>query len=342
MATDSVTDETVFRCFRIHDSEGRVAGRVETCSVRELPAAEVLVEAVYSDINYKDALAATGKGKIIRDFPLIGGIDVSGVVAKTSDQRFKVGESVVVTGCGLGERHDGGFSEYVSVPGEWVIPLPEDLTLKESMIVGTAGFTAAQAIDRMELNGQTPAAGPILVTGATGGVGSFAVSMLRQRGYRVIAFTGKRSSEPYLRGLGATEVLFRDEVEFGQRPLEKARFAGAIDSLGGEVLSWLTRVVEPCGNIASIGLAMGVQLETTVMPFILRGINLLGIDSVNVPRDVRLRIWNRIATDLRPPNLDQIVAREVTLDELHDTFGSYIDGTVVGRTLVEIRQQVDR
>lgn len=331
-----VDDETSFRCFRIRNDDGTIGGSVETATIGSLPRGDVLIRAAYSNVNYKDALAATGTGKIIRDFPLIGGIDVSGNIQTSDDSRFTDGDAVVVTGCGMGERHDGGFAEFVRVPGDWVVPLPDGLSLEDAMSVGTAGFTAAMAIDRMELNGQQPEAGSILVTGATGGVGSFAINMLHRRGYSVTALTGKRDSESYLRELGASEVLFRDELEMGQRPLEGAKFAGAIDSLGGDVLSWITRIVGPSGNIAAIGLARGVELNTTVMPFILRGVNLLGIDSVNVAKEKRQAIWNRIATDLRPDHQGNIVTRRVTLDELGGVFEAFIDGENVGRTVVVI------
>ncbi|MDA1015563.1 MAG: oxidoreductase [Planctomycetota bacterium] len=331
-----ITDNSSFRCFRIHNNDGEIRGRLETSRIAALPAGDVLIRAAYSDVNYKDALAATGTGKIIRDFPLIGGIDVSGRVVRSTDSRFKLGDPVVVTGCGMGENHDGGFSEFVRVPGDWVVPLPKQLNLEEAMAIGTAGFTAAMAIDRMELNGQDPSNGRILVTGSTGGVGSIAINMLHHRGYEVTALTGKRASEEYLRELGANEILFRDELEMGQRHLEGAKFAGAIDSLGGDVLAWVTRVIGPSGNIAVIGLARGVELHTTVMPFILRGVNLLGINSVNVTQERRQRIWNRIATDLRPTHLDRHVTRRVTLEELSNVFASFIDGKVVGRTVVTI------
>ncbi|QDS93989.1 Putative quinone oxidoreductase YhfP [Roseimaritima multifibrata] len=334
--SQTLDDNTTFQCYRIQSHDGEVSGSVETCTIGSLPEGEVLIRAAFSDVNYKDALAATGHGKIIRDFPLIGGIDVSGRVESSTDNRFKPGDAVVVTGCGLGERHDGGFSEFVRVPADWVVPLSDALSLQQAMAVGTAGFTAALAIDRMELCGQTPDGGSVLVTGATGGVGSFAINMLKGRGYEVTALTGKPSSADYLRELGASEVLIRGDLEMGTRPLERAKFAGAIDSLGGDVLSWITRVIQPSGNIASIGLAGGSALNTTVMPFILRGINLLGIDSVNVPQRARREVWKRIATDLRPSHFDKIVTRQVTLGELNDVFKSFIDGQVTGRTIVKI------
>ncbi len=326
-----------FCCFRIDQRDGNVAGAVETIRTGDLSAGNVLIRGTFSGINYKDALAATGAGKIIRDFPLIGGIDVAGYVEHSADDRLKTGDPVVVTGCGLGERHDGGFSQYVRVPSDWVVRLPDGLSPESAMTIGTAGFTAALAIERMELNGQTPDAGPILVTGATGGVGSFAIKLLSARGYRVTALTGKRDAEDYLRELGASDVLLRDGLEIGTRPLEKAQFAGAIDGLGGDVLSWLTRIVQPAGNIASIGLAQGPELSTTVMPFIIRGISLLGIDSVNVPHATRKKVWGHLAADVSPSGLAKMVTRRVTLDELPSAFGAFLNGTVTGRTLVDLQ-----
>ena len=324
-------DQT-FQCFRVHaDSAG-----VETRKISDLPPGDVLIRAAYSSVNYKDALAGTGAGKIIRDFPLIAGIDVAGTVAHSTDPRFQTGEAVVVTGCGLGERHDGGFSQYVRVPGNWVVTLPENLSPQDAMKFGTAGFTAALAIDRMERNRQTPDDGTICVTGATGGVGSFAIRLLTVRGYDATAITGKRDAEDYLRQLGATHVLFRDELELGTRPLEKAQFAGAIDNIGGEFLGWLTRVTATGGNVTAIGLAGGSELNMTVMPFILRGVNLLGINSVNVAQAERQTIWNRLAAELQSIGLDKMIVKRVTLDALPQVFDSMLQGNITGRTIVEL------
>ncbi|MCP5150011.1 MAG: oxidoreductase [Ectothiorhodospiraceae bacterium] len=325
-----------FRAFRVHESDGAVDARLERISLDDLNPGEVVIRAVWSDVNYKDALAATGKGKIMRRFPMVGGIDVAGYVHASDDPAFSPGDPVVVTGCGLSEEHDGGFAEYVRVPADFLVPLPAGLDLRESMALGTAGFTAALAIDRMEHNGQTPAAGPVLVNGATGGVGSFAIDMLAGLGYQVVAFTGKRTADDYLRGLGATEIRYRSEEKLGTRPLERALWAGAVDNVGGDELGWLTRTTMPFGNIASVGLAGGIKLETTVMPFILRGVNLLGINSVLVPRALRMRAWERLGGDLKPRHLDRIVTRTVDLDGLPGVFDAFIAGEVTGRTLVRI------
>lgn len=325
-----------FKAYRIHEIDKKIVARFEQLELDDLAEGDVVIRVLYSDINYKDALAATGAGKILRKYPLVGGIDLAGVVESSADPRCKPGDHVLVTGCGLSEVHDGGYAEYARVKGEWVIPMPDGLGAFRAMALGTAGFTAALAIHRMEHNGQTPAKGPIVVTGATGGVGSIAIDMLASRGYEVVAVTGKAESADYLRGLGATQVLLRKEIDFGKRPLEAACFGGAIDNVGGETLTWLTRTVDTWGNIASIGLAGGAELHTTVMPFILRGINLLGINSSATLRPMRLVVWNRIATDLKPRHLDQIVTQTIDFDALPAAFQSYMDGTVTGRTVVKI------
>ena len=325
-----------FLAYRVHNEDGKIEGRIERLTLDDLSEGEVVVRSAWSGINYKDALAATGKGRIMRRFPMVGGIDVAGAVHASGDARYAEGDPVVITGFGLSEEHDGGYSEYVRAPGDWLIPLPGGLSLRDTMALGTAGFTAALAVDRMEINGQCPDRGPVLVNGATGGVGSFAVDMLSGLGYEVTAFTGKRDRDDYLRDLGAREILYRDEAEMGTRPLEKARWAGAVDNVGGEQLAWLTRTMRPGGNIASIGLAGGFKLETTVMPFILRGVNLLGINSVYVARDLRERVWERLASDLKPRRLDRIVTSEVALADLPSAFGGYLEGVITGRALVRI------
>jgi NADPH2:quinone reductase len=295
-----------------------------------------VIRVSHSDINYKDALAATGAGKILRRYPLVGGIDLAGVVEASSDARYRAGAAVLVTGCGLSETHDGGYAQFARVPGDWVIPMPEGLDAFTAMALGTAGFTAALAIHRMEQNGQSPSGGPIAVTGASGGVGSIAVDMLAARGYRVVAVSGKAAAAGYLKELGAAEVLTRQDLELGSRPLENARFAGAVDNVGGEVLAWLTRTVDFWGNIASIGMAGSAELKTTVMPFILRGVSLLGINSSATRREMRLAVWKRIATDLRPRHLERIVTRTIAFDELPGAFAAYLEGAVTGRTVVRI------
>ncbi len=325
-----------FKAFRIHSDGGRIAARFERLTLADLSPGEVVIRVSHSGINYKDALAATGAGKILRRYPLVGGIDLAGVVETSGDVRYRAGDPVLVTGCGLSETHDGGYAQYARVPGDWVIPIPEGLDAPAAMAIGTAGFTAALAIHRMEQNGQSPGGGPVAVTGATGGVGSVAIDMLAGRGYKVIAVSGKAAAAEYLKTLGAAEVLARQDLELGTRPLETVRFAGAIDNVGGEVLAGLTRTVDFWGNIASIGLTGGAELKTTVMPFILRGVALLGINSSATRREWRLTVWQRIATDLKPKHLARIAARTIGFAELPGAFPAYLEGRVTGRTVVRI------
>ncbi|MBX5460220.1 MAG: oxidoreductase [Steroidobacteraceae bacterium] len=325
-----------FKAFRIHDDNGQIAGRFEDLTLDDLAAGDVVVRVTYSGINYKDALAATGAGKILRKYPLVGGIDLAGIVESSADARYRAGDHVLVTGCELSETHDGGYAQYARVKGDWVIPLPAGLDDRSAMAIGTAGFTAALAIHRMEENGQRPANGPVVVTGATGGVGSFAIDMLAARGYEVVAVSGKPGAVDYLKTLGAAHVLMRQSIDYGTRPLEKAQFAGAIDNVGGDMLAWLTRTVGYGGSIASVGLAGGATLNTTVMPFILRAVNLLGINSSATPRALRLLVWQRIATDLAPAHLDAIAAREIPFDALPGAFAPYLKGEITGRTIVRI------
>jgi NADPH2:quinone reductase len=295
-----------------------------------------VVKVRYSTINYKDALAATGAGKILRRYPLVGGIDLAGEVVSSSDPQFQPGQKVLVTGSELSETRDGGYAEYARLNSDSVVPIPIGLDEFQAMAIGTAGYTAALAIHRMEQNGQQPENGEIVVTGATGGVGSMAIDMLAARGYRVVAVTGKPSSTDYLQQLGASRVLLRDQIDTGSRPLEEAQFAGAIDNVGGELLTWLTRTVKFFGNIASIGLAASPELKTTVMPFILRGVSLLGINSVYTSRQLRLQVWQRIASDLKPRHLDKIVTRTIDFEQLPAAFDAYLQAGVTGRTVVRI------
>lgn len=325
-----------FKAYRIHSDEGNIRAGFEQVSLDDLSEGEVVIRSAYSDVNYKDALAATGKGKILRKYPLVGGIDVSGVVEESSSNRFRPGDKAVVCGCDLSESRDGGYAEYVRVPADCAVKLPDTLSLFEAMAIGTAGFTAALAVDRMEQNDQNPEHGPIVVTGATGGVGSIAIDILSGCGYEVVALTGKTESEDYLKSLGASQVLLRQDVDLGKRPMERAEWGGAIDNLGGEVLTWLTRTTKPFGNIASIGLAAGWELNTTVMPFILRGVSLLGINSVLCDPSVRQMGWERLGSDLKPRHLDTIVTRTVAFDDLPGVFDDFVDGKNIGRTVVEI------
>ena len=327
---------TPFRAFRIHEEKGRIAARFEQVTLDDLAPGEVVIKVSYSSINYKDALAATGAGRILRKYPLVGGIDLAGEVVSSSDSRYQAGDKVLVTGCLLSELHDGGYAAYARVKADWVIPIPEGLDEFRVMALGTAGFTAALAIHRMEHNGQRPGKGPIVVTGATGGVGSIAIDMLNGRGYEAVAVSGKPERDEYLRKLGASQILRRQELDLGSRPLEAVRWAGAIDNVGGEVLTWLTRTVDFWGNIASIGLAGSAELKTTVMPFILRGVSLIGINSSATPRELRLKVWERVANDLKPAHLDLIVTRTIDFDDLPAAFGDYLNGQVTGRTVVRI------
>ncbi|UXI70395.1 YhdH/YhfP family quinone oxidoreductase [Tahibacter amnicola] len=325
-----------FRAFRIrNDAKGYRAG-IEHIAVDDLSPGEVVIKVAHSSVNYKDALAGTGKGKILRQFPLNGGIDVAGYVVASTDARYREGDAVLCTGCGLSENRDGGYAEYARLEAEWVIPLPPGLTLRESMILGTAGFTAALSLYRMEQNDQRPDMGPVVVTGATGGVGSLAIDILTRAGYEAHAITGKVEHFDYLIELGARQCIARQELFWGQRPLETSRWAGAIDNVGSEMLAGLTRVIHPYGNIASCGLAGGHDLATTVMPFIIRGVSLLGIASAGTARPIREKVWERLATDWKPAHLDRICTRETTLDELHDVFGTMLEGGSLGRTLVNV------
>ena len=325
-----------FRAFRIDERDKRIVAGFESMSVDQLTAGDVVIRVRYSSINNKDALAATGTGRIVRKYPLNGGIDLSGEIASSTDSRYEPGQQVLVTGCGLSESVDGGYAEYARVSGDSVIRLPDGIDLMQAMALGTAGFTAALAIHRMEHNGQTPAKGPIVVTGASGGVGSIAVDLLAGRGYEVVAVSGKPEADEYLKSLGASRILRRQDIDLGSRPMEAVLWGGAIDNVGGELLTWLTRTVDFFGNIASIGLAGSPKLETTVLPFILRGVNLLGVTSSSTLRDVRLDVWRRLASDLRPRHFDRFVTRTIGFDELPGAFGDYMKGRVLGRTVVKI------
>jgi len=325
-----------FRALRVHAAGKGVESRLENISLDDLSDGEVVIRCAWSCVNYKDALAVTGAGKIMRSFPLVAGIDVAGTVVASSAADFKEGDEVVVTSAGLGETRDGGYAEYARLPASSAIPLAAGFTMRDAMALGTAGFTAALAVHRMEQNGQHPDNGPIAVSGATGGVGSVAIDLLAGRGYEVHAITHKSAAGDYLRSLGAAEVLMPDDLNIGTRPLEKARWAGAVDNLGGDMLSGFTRSTEYGGNVASIGLAASHKLETTVMPFILRGVNLLGINAVDTPRELRLEVWKRLADDLRPRHLDKIVNGEIDLEKVIGCMQDWIDGRVIGRKLVRL------
>ena len=325
-----------FRAFRIFDEGGTSQGHFVDLTLDDLDPGDVLIRTAYSSVNYKDALAATGAGKVIRRFPCVGGVDAAGVVESSADPRFKAGAPVLVTGYDMGVAHDGGFAEYVRVPADWVVALPQGMSLFDAMALGTAGFTAALAIHRLEQNELTPESGKVIVTGATGGVSSLAIQMLAQRGYHVVALTGKEPESAYLQSLGAREILLRSAVDLNSmRPLEKAQWAGALDAVGGATLAWLTRSMQQEGAIASFGNAGGVELNTSVFPFILRGVKLLGVDSAATKMPLRKMIWQRLANDLRPLHLQDMI-RRVPLAGLEQVFPALIAGQSRGRSVVEI------
>jgi len=324
------------KAFRIHNDDKGYRAGVETIAIPEPTDGEVLVRVSHSGINYKDALAGTGKGRVIKTFPITGGVDAAGVVEQSRHGSYQPGDAVIATGWGLGFDHDGGYADYLCVPADWLVPMPDGLVPRTSMLLATAGFTAALAVHRMLVNGQTPDMGPILVTGATGGVGCIAISIFSKLGFEVAAVSGKTEQHDWLRSLGATQILGRDELPSGDRPLEKAAWGGAVDSVGGAMLSRITRTIAPNGNIASIGLAGGTALETTVMPFILRGIGLLGCNSVDVPYPLRSQLWQRLAGDWHPEHLDRILSDTVGLQALPETFEKMLSGKTRGRVLVEI------
>ena len=322
-----------FRAFRIFNDGGQVAGRLVETTLDELTAGEVVLKAAYSSVNYKDALAATGP-RIIRTFPRIGGIDVSGTVTSSTDGRFREGDKVIATSYEIGVGNDGGYAEYVRVPADWVVPLPAGLTLRESMEYGTAGFTAALSVIRLEHNGLRPDRGPVAVTGSTGGVGGTAISLLNGMGYTVTAITGKDAERDYLVKLGAHDVLSRHTIAFTDRPIEHGQWAAAVDAAGGDLLSWLVKTTTAWGGIASTGLTGGIDLKLTVIPFILRGVSLIGIDSVTCPMEIRTNVWHRLATDMKRDL--SLMVREITLDELPHAFETLAAGQARGRFVVRI------
>jgi putative YhdH/YhfP family quinone oxidoreductase len=324
-----------FRAYRIFEQDGKSGGRIVDLSLDDLDPGEVVVRTHFAGVNYKDALAATGAGKVIRRFPCVGGVDVSGVVESSTDARYKPGDQVLVTGYMMGVGHDGGFAEYARVPADWVVPLPVNLSLFDAMALGTAGFTAALSIHRMEQNELSPDKGKVIVTGATGGVGSLSIRMLSQLGYKVVALTGKASEKDYLTSLGASEVLLRSEVDFAsKRPMERELWAGALDSVGGDTLAWLTRTMQQNGSIACFGNAGGLELHTSVFPFILRGVKLLGVDSAATGMPLRKQLWQRLASDLRIDNFEKI-AHRIALDDLSQVCATMVAGGAHGRSVVE-------
>ncbi|RDY70644.1 oxidoreductase [Halobacillus trueperi] len=325
-----------FKALVVNKTDEDFSVNVESLSFNDLPEGDVTIRVHYSSVNYKDGLASIPNGKIVQSYPFVPGIDLAGTVVSSDDDRYQEGDEVVVTSYELGVSHYGGYSEYARVPGDWVVPLPENMSLKEAMAFGTAGFTAALSVHRLEESGVTPEDGTILVTGATGGVGSMAVSMLAKRGYHVTASTGKESEHEYLKTLGAEEIISREEVTPEKiRPIGKQKWAGVVDPVGGKTLASVLSNTKYGGAVAVSGLTAGVEVPTTVFPFILRGVNLLGIDSVYCPKDLREKLWKRMAADLKPDDLGEI-ENEVTLKELPDTLSDILQGKVRGRTVVNI------
>ena len=324
-----------FNALRIFSEDGRVVGRVVEMALEELSPGEVVFRTAFSSVNYKDALAATGAGKVIRSFPRIAGIDATGVVESSSDSRYRSGEEVICTSYEFGVSHDGGFAQYCRVPAAWVVPLPKGLTLREAAALGVAGYTAGLAVELLELNGMAPKNGKVLVNGATGGVATVAIDMLSKLGYHVVAVTGKDAEHAFLRELGAAEVLSRSKLDLGSRPLEKGMWAAAFDSVGGEQLAWLTRTMQPEGLIASFGNAGGIEFKTTVLPFILRGVRLIGVNSGETPMPLRRKVWGRLATDLKPRHFSAI-AHDITLESLPGYFDKMLKGQIRGRAVVKL------
>ncbi|HEX4927655.1 MAG TPA: oxidoreductase [Burkholderiales bacterium] len=329
-----------FKAYQLSETpEKKIRAEFVERTLDDLDPGEVVVRVSYSDVNYKDALAATGKGKILRRASCIGGIDLSGTVVSSSDARFAKGDAVLAVGFDLGVAHHGGYAEYARLPAAWVTKLPAGMTLWEAMAFGTAGFTAGIAIERMESNGLKPANGPVLVDGATGGVGSIALAALARLGYRVVALTGKPGEADWLKKLGAAEILLRQDLKLEKiRPLDKATWAGAVDNLGGEVLAWMCSTMKVNGVIASIGLAASPNLNTTVMPFILRGASLLGINSTDAPTpELRDKVWRRLGSDMKPPLLKEM-ARTIAFRDLPAAFDDFINARVSRRVVVDLAE----
>ena len=324
-----------FNAFRIHQDEHGHRSGIEAIGLDQLNPGEVVIRAQWSSVNYKDALAGTGKGRILRRFPLVGGIDVAGTVVSSTDPAYREGDAVLATGCGLSETRDGGYSQYVRLAASAVIAQPAGLSPREAMVLGTAGFTAALALLRMTDNRLTPAHGPLAVTGATGGVGSLAVDIFSRAGFEVHAISGKADQADYLHGLGASQVLPREALATG-KPMESARFGGGLDNAGGPMLASLLAQTVPYGSVVSAGLAASPALDMTVMPFIIRGVSLLGVSSAAAPRALREQVWEKLAGDWKPRHLDAICTREVGLDGLADVFDAMLAGGAVGRTVVRI------
>jgi acrylyl-CoA reductase (NADPH) len=324
------------KTFRIHNDDAGYRGAIETMDTDALSPGEVLVKAEYSSVNYKDALAGTGKGKILRQYPLNGGIDVAGTVVASADPAFREGDKVLATGSGLSETRDGGYAEYARLPAALTIPLPATLSTREAMILGTAGFTAALALLRMLDNRQRPEMGPIAITGATGGVGMLGIDIFTRAGFTVHAVSGKPDHFDFLRGIGAAECIDRHQLAFSGKPMESAKYGGMLDNVGGNMLAGFLPLIAPYGNAAICGLAGSPELPTTVMPFIIRGVSVLGVASAGTARDIRDEVWHRLGGDWKPRHLDTICTKEVALADVASVFDTMLSGGSFGRTLVKI------
>ena len=326
-----------FHAFVVNKTGEEFSAGFKELTREELPAGEVLIRVAYSSVNYKDGLASIAEGKVVRTYPLVPGIDMAGRVAESSDPRFKEGDAVIATSYELGMSHSGGYSEYARVQADWVVPLPGGLSLKDAMIIGTAGLTVGLGLHQMEKMGLKPENGPVLVTGATGGVGSVGISTLKKRGYTIAASTGKSSEHPYLKELGAKEILSREEtVAESKRPMEKERWAGSLDSVGGSTLAYLMRTTKYGGSIAAYGNTGGANVATTIFPFILRGINVLGIETANCPMELRREIWQQLASDYRPDL--EMIGHEIAFEELPQTLATILKGGTRGRIVVRVER----
>jgi putative YhdH/YhfP family quinone oxidoreductase len=326
-----------FKAYRLSEIDRKIKAEFVECTLDDLDPGEVVVRVAYSDVNYKDALAATGKGRILLRPACIGGIDLAGTVVSSTGARFAKGDEILAVGHELGVKHHGGYAEYARIPANWAVKLPKGMTPWEAMAFGTAGYTAGLAVVKMEHNGLHPAGGPVIVDGATGGVGSIAIAALAKLGYHVVALTGKADSADYLKKLGAAEIKLRGELDLSKiRPLDKATWQGAIDNLGGEVLAWMASTMKFNGVIASIGLAAGFGLNTTVMPFILRGVSLLGINSTDAPSaELERKVWDRLGGDMKPAGLKEM-AKTIPFADLPKVFDDFIDARITGRIVVDL------
>jgi len=325
-----------FKALQTNETDGRFATSVIERDTNDLPAGEVLIRVSFSSLNYKDALSASGNRGVTRNFPHTPGIDAAGTVAESSVSDFAVGDEVIVTGYDLGMNTSGGFGQYIRVPAAWVIKRPVGLSLREAMALGTAGLTAALCIDKLEQAGLEPTDSPILVTGATGGVGSIAIALLSKLGYRVAAVTGKAEQSDFLRKLGATEIVERSALQAGtEKPLLKEQWAGAVDTVGGDILFNAVKSLRRGGSVACCGLTAGTNFQASVLPFILRGVNLLGVDSVEIPLVVKASMWDKLSVQWKLPNLDDLV-QEISLDQLPEAIERTLAGQQTGRILVRL------